>query len=111
QVQREFAGTRVVKALNTMNCDVMVDPALVSGDHDLFLCGNDGAAKVEVTKHLCAWFGWKASNVIDLGDITAARGMEMLLPLWLRPGTPGGTPLSTLRVGGARGELPTPAGL
>src|SRR5262249_11762867 len=76
QVQREFAGTRVVKALNTMNCDVMVDPALVSGDHDLFLCGNDAAAKVEVTKHLCAWFGWKASNVIDLGDITAARGME-----------------------------------
>jgi len=84
QVQRAFPETRVVKALNTMNCDVMVDPSRVSGDHNLFLCGNDAATKAEVADHLCAWFGWKPGNVIDLGDITAARGMEMFLPLWLR---------------------------
>src|SRR5262245_10456493 len=49
QVQREFPDTRVVKALNTVNCDVMVDPVRVPGDHDLFICGNDPAAKREVS--------------------------------------------------------------
>ena len=84
QVQREFPNTRVVKALNTMNCDVMVQPSLVPDDHNVFLCGNDAAAKREVIDRLCAWFGWKKANIIDLGDISAARGMEMFLPLWLR---------------------------
>jgi hypothetical protein len=41
-------------------------------------------AKSDVIKHLGAWFGWKPENVIDLGDITGARGTEMFLPLWLR---------------------------
>ncbi len=84
QVQREFPEARVVKALSTMNCEVMVDPARVPGDHNLLLCGNDAAAKARVTSLFGTWFGWKATNVIDLGDITGARGMEMFLPLWMR---------------------------
>jgi len=84
QVQREFPNLRVVKALNTMNCDVMVQPSLVPDDHNVFLCGNDAAAKREVIDWLCEWFGWNKANIIDLGDISAARGMEMFLPLWLR---------------------------
>ena len=84
QVQREFPNTRVVKALNTMHCEVMVQPSLVPGDHTLFLCGNDAEAKREVSDRLCAWFGWKKANILDLGDISAARGTEMFLPLWLR---------------------------
>lgn len=84
QVQREFPEVRVVKALSTMNCRVMVQPSLIPGDHNLPLCGNDPAAKAEVSKHLCAWFGWKPGNIIDLGDITGSRGMEMFLPLWMR---------------------------
>jgi hypothetical protein len=28
------------------------------------------------------WLGWK--QVIDLGDLSGARAMEMYLPLWLR---------------------------
>src|SRR5215813_14893839 len=59
QVQREFPDTRVVKALNTVNCEVMVNPSLVPGDHNLFVCGNDAAAKDQVTTWLCEWFGWK----------------------------------------------------
>src|SRR5215831_4259488 len=59
QVQREFPDVRVVKALNTVNCDVMVEPSRVPGDHDLFICGDDAAAKREVTDRLCEWFGWK----------------------------------------------------
>jgi predicted dinucleotide-binding enzyme len=82
QIQREFPEARVVKALNTMNCDVMVRPSLVAGDHHVFLCGNDAAAKDEVAAMLRS-FGWAADAVLDLGDISAARGMEMYLIFWL----------------------------
>jgi len=81
QIQRAFPSVNVVKALNTMNCAVMVNPTLVPGDHDVFLCGNDRQAKEKVTE-IVKSFGWR--SIIDLGDITAARGMEMLLPIWLR---------------------------
>jgi predicted dinucleotide-binding enzyme len=84
QTQREFPDARVVKALNTVNCDVMVNPARVPGEHELFLCGNDAAAKGEVTGLLGEWFGWKRESIIDLGDISNARGTEMFLALWVR---------------------------
>ena len=44
QIQREFPDARVVKALNTMNCQVMVDPSKVAGEHDVFVSGNDADA-------------------------------------------------------------------
>jgi 8-hydroxy-5-deazaflavin:NADPH oxidoreductase len=75
---------RVVKALNTVNCEIMIAPSRVPGDHELFICGNDAAAKLEVTDRLCEWFGWKPGNIIDLGDISNARGTEMFLALWVR---------------------------
>jgi 8-hydroxy-5-deazaflavin:NADPH oxidoreductase len=84
RIQKAFPRTRVVKALNTVNCDIMVDPSRVPGDHNLFICGNDAAAKKEITKYLSEWFGWNPNNIIDLGDITAARGTEMMMPLWMR---------------------------
>jgi predicted dinucleotide-binding enzyme len=84
RIQRAFLQTRVVKALNTVNCEIMVKPSRVPGDHNLFICGNDAVAKKEVVKYLSEWFGWKAENIIDLGDITAARGTEMMMPLWMR---------------------------
>jgi hypothetical protein len=82
QIQRAFPETRVVKALNTMNANVMVDPSLVPGEHDLFLCGNDEGAKAQVVE-LLESFGWPADRIVDLGDITAARGQELYLALWL----------------------------
>lgn len=82
QIQRAFPDTKVVKSLNTMNCKVMVNPSLVSGDHDVFVSGNDRAAKARAIETLKTWFGWK--SVIDLGDITTSRGPEQLLPMWLR---------------------------
>ena len=82
QIQRTYPGVKVVKTLNTVNCNLMVNPALVPGSHDIFMCGNDADAKGKVTEVLKNWFGWK--SVIDLGDITAARGTEMILPLWVR---------------------------
>jgi hypothetical protein len=83
QIQRELPDTRVVKTLNTVNAFLMVDPQqLAGGDHSMVVCGNDAGAKTTVTRMLKEWFGWK--DVIDLGDITNARGSEMWLPLWVR---------------------------
>jgi predicted dinucleotide-binding enzyme len=82
QIQRAFPALKVVKALNTTNASVMTNPTAVGdGEHTLFICGNDPEAKAKVTEIVRA-FGWR--DVVDAGDITAARGTEMLLPLWIR---------------------------
>jgi predicted dinucleotide-binding enzyme len=83
QIQSAFPRGRVVKTLNTMNCEVMVDPEKVPGEHDVFLSGNDDAAKRKV-RELLESFGWPAEHILDLGDITTARGPELYVPLWLR---------------------------
>ncbi|MFF3765426.1 NADPH-dependent F420 reductase [Streptomyces sp. NPDC001922] len=82
QIQRAFPGARVVKALNTVNCQVMVDPGLVPGDHQLFICGDDTDAKARAVA-LVGEFGWPPERVIDLGGIEAARCTEMLMPFWI----------------------------
>ena len=81
QIQRAFPEAKVVKTLNTMTASIMVDPKLVPGDHDVFVSGNDPLAKGQVQRIL-GEFGWR--NVIDLGDISTARGTEMWLALWVR---------------------------
>jgi 8-hydroxy-5-deazaflavin:NADPH oxidoreductase len=83
RIQRTFPAARVVKTLNTINCDVMVNPSLVEGDHVIFLSGNDADAKAETLKILNS-FGWPSARVIDLGDIASARGPEMYLALFSR---------------------------
>jgi 8-hydroxy-5-deazaflavin:NADPH oxidoreductase len=98
QTQREFPDTRVVKALNTVNCEVMINPARIPGEHALPICGNDPEAKKEVAAKLGEWFGWKPSNIVDLGDMTAARGTEMYLPLWLRLWGAVGTPVFNIQL-------------
>jgi predicted dinucleotide-binding enzyme len=83
RIQAAFPDARVVKSLNTINCNLMIDAGSVPGDHVVFVCGNDEDAKLRVTT-LLAEFGWPAERVIDLGDITAARATEHYLMLWLR---------------------------
>jgi predicted dinucleotide-binding enzyme len=60
------------------------------GDHDVFVSGDDAAAKGRVVEILRGWFGWQ--RVTDLGDITTARGTESYLPLWIRLWGALGTP-------------------
>lgn len=82
ELQAEFPNVKFVKALNTTNNAIMVNPgALAESDHFLPMCGNDNEAKEKV-KELLKSFGWQ--EIIDLGDMTNARGTEMLLPLWVR---------------------------
>ena len=83
RIQRAFPDVRVVKSLNTMNAMLMADPRqLADGDHTVFVCGDDDEAKAQVTQLLTEAFGWR--DVIDVGDLSAARATEMVLPIWLR---------------------------
>ncbi len=82
QIQAAFPQVKVVKSLNTVTAALMTHPqALAGGAHSVFVCGQDAAAKAQVIELLRA-FGWQ--DILDLGDLSAARGLEMYLPLWLR---------------------------
>jgi 8-hydroxy-5-deazaflavin:NADPH oxidoreductase len=97
QLQRAFPEARVVKTLNTVNCELMVDASRVAGgEHHLFMAGNDAQAKAQVLALLREGFGWK--HVIDLGDISNARATEQLLPLWVRLYGALGTPHFNFKV-------------
>lgn len=82
QIQRALPSVHVVKTLNTLNAQLMVQPqVLADREHTVFVSGNDPHAKAQVTAVLRS-FGWQ--DIIDLGDISTARGVEMILPLWVR---------------------------
>lgn len=81
RIQQTLPDAHVVKAFNTMSCHVMVDPGQMPGPHDVLMAGNDEGAKNQV-RELLGTFGWE--HFVDLGDITAARGLEAYLLLWFR---------------------------
>lgn len=84
EIQKTFPESKVVKTLNTLWCGLMVNPRMINGgDHNIFVSGNDEGAKEKV-RELLKSFGWMDKNILDLGDITTARGPEMYLPIWLR---------------------------
>jgi predicted dinucleotide-binding enzyme len=97
RLQRAYPDLRVVKALNTVTAALMVQPSLVAGTHTIFLCGDDAGAKAQVAE-LLQGFGWPAASLLDLGDITGARAMEMYLPLWMRLYGAKGTPVLNVEV-------------
>ncbi len=81
QIQRAFPAAKVVKALNTLNAELMLNPGgLGTTDHALFVAGDDPAAKAKV-KELLRSFGW--TQIHDVGGIGGARGMEMMVIAWL----------------------------
>jgi predicted dinucleotide-binding enzyme len=97
RLQRAFPPLRIVKTLNTTTAALMVNPAAVGGgDHTMFIAGNDIEAKIEVKRFLGEWFGWR--DVIDLGDVSNARGMEMLLPIWVRLYGALGSPMFNFKI-------------
>ncbi len=97
QIQATFPRTKVVKTLNTVSAPVMINPASVPGDHTLFISGNDSEAKRTVKSTVLEeWFGWR--HVLDLGDISTARGTEMYLPLWVRMWGAIGSPMFNISI-------------
>jgi hypothetical protein len=83
QIQRTFPKVKVVKTLNTLNAYLMTNPKLLPEPTNLFLNGNDAGAKNEIKKLLIS-FGWGENDIIDMGDISTARGTEQILPIWVR---------------------------
>ena len=79
-IQKAHPKARVVKTLNSVSAHLMVDPGNLQQRHSVFIASDDEAAKREVTR-LLESFGWK--DVIDLGDLSACRAMEQLIPLWM----------------------------
>ena len=80
EVQKALPSAKVIKTLNIVNCEIMVESSKAGEQPTMFICGNDTAAKTKITALLKS-LGW--TDIIDLGDITKSRGTEMLLPLWL----------------------------
>jgi 8-hydroxy-5-deazaflavin:NADPH oxidoreductase len=96
QLRRAFPDTKVVKAFNTMTAAVMVNPGAVGGgDTTVFVAGNDADARATVAG-VAADLGW--TDVMDLGDLAAARGLEMWMPLWLRLLMALGGPMFNIKV-------------
>ena len=82
QLQRAHPEARVVKALNTMANEVMVDPGRVGdGDTTVFMAGEDADARA-VARGLLEELGWR--DIVEFESLVAARGLEMWLPLWIQ---------------------------
>jgi 8-hydroxy-5-deazaflavin:NADPH oxidoreductase len=96
QIQRAYPKVKVVKSLNTMNASVMVNPGMFSTETAVFVCGNDADAKKKVVEILRDGFGWK--QILDLGDIKAARGTEAYVPFWVMMMTAQGTPTFNIKI-------------
>lgn len=99
EIQNAWRGARVVKTLNTVNCNVMVNPKLVNnGDHTLFICGDDADAKNKVKHFLVDTFGWRPESLLDLGGISSARGTEAYVPFWVMMMQATGSPMFNIKV-------------
>ena len=82
RLQRARPDVRFVKAFNSVGNAKMVDPRFAAGRPTMFICGDDAAAKQEVTAIL-EQFGWET---LDCGGAAAARAIEPLCILWCIPG-------------------------
>ncbi len=99
QIQEVLPGAYVVKALNTVNCKLMVDARIVNnGDHHLFICGNHIEAKNKVMHFLVDNFHWRADRIMDLGSIAAARTLEGIVPFWVLLYQSMGTPVFNFKI-------------
>ncbi len=95
QIQAAHPRARVVKALNTVTADLMVRPDVLGETSTVFVSGDDDDAKAVVTDLL---HELGHTDVLDLGDLSTARGTEMYLALWVRAMGALGTPLFNIRV-------------
>ena len=92
-----------MKALNTVTASVMVDPGSLAEPTDLFIAGDDDAAKAVVTD-LLVELGWSRDRVRDLGGLAAARATEMYLMLWVSLMGAMGTAAFNVRRGSGGGD-------
>jgi hypothetical protein len=82
RLQTKFPQAHIVKAFNSVGAGRMVNPHYGQGIPPMFFCGNDTAAKEQVTE-IIKLFGWEP---FDCGSLVAARAIEPLCMLWCLPG-------------------------
>jgi predicted dinucleotide-binding enzyme len=82
KIQAIVPGARVVKAFNSVGAARMVNPQYRQGPPTMFICGDDAAAKAQVSA-IARQLGWEP---FDMGGIVAARAIEPLCMLWCIPG-------------------------
>ena len=82
QLQKLVPKAKFVKAFNSVGNSLMYKPSFKEGKPSMFICGNDEAAKKQVTAILDR-FGWETE---DMGGVEAARAIEPLCILWCIPG-------------------------
>lgn len=88
RIQAALPDAHVVKCFSTVSNAQMVDPEFESATPPMLICGDDDAAK-ERAEAILVEFGWPAA--LDVGDVTASRYLEALVPLWVRVGSVLGT--------------------
>jgi predicted dinucleotide-binding enzyme len=82
RLQAAHPDARFVKAWSSVGNAFMVNPQFPGGTPTMFICGNDAAAKAEVS-HILRQFGWDSE---DMGLVEGARAIEPLCQLWCAPG-------------------------
>ena len=82
RVQRLLPDSKVVKVWNTVGYAHMFRPDFSGGPPDMFIAGNDGAAKKQVAT-LLRDFGW---NTVDSGGIESSRYLEGMCLIWVQHG-------------------------
>jgi len=82
RLQHRAPSAHFVKAFSCVGNALMVNPDFGGNKPSMFICGNDDAAKKQVTAILDE-FGWETE---DMGSMEAARAIEPLCILWCIPG-------------------------
>ncbi len=83
QVQAWLPQSKVVKALNIVTADAMMNPqSYIGGSPDMFIAGNDADAK----QAIAAWLEGVGWGIVDLGDIAQSRLLEPLAMIWITHG-------------------------
>lgn len=82
RLQHAAPKAHFVKAFSCIGSAFMVNPQFPGGPPTMFICGNDAAAKQNVS-NILNQFGW---DVADMGGVQAARAIEPLCMLWCIPG-------------------------
>ncbi len=82
-IQQWLPDAKVVKAFNIIASSRMIDPKFADGQPDMFIAGNDAAAKQQ-TADLLKAFGWRSA--IDMGDISKSYLLEALAMTWIEFG-------------------------
>ena len=82
-IQQWLPDAKVVRAFNIITSSRMIDPKFADGTPDMFIAGNDAAAKQQ-TADLLKVFGWRSA--IDMGDINQSYLLEALAMTWIEFG-------------------------